>query len=296
MASGLTDKSLTGISSLTAVHETRRSGGVWLSVLRRLGRVAVIYLVVLSLFGYYAFAGFLAELGPRSAGYQNARLICEIQQWIPLPSEVRLQRMTLPATWLYLGANHYYALAHFPVTLIFVIWVAVARRQEWGPIASSLTVMTFLCLTVDALFPVAPPRLYAPLGVVDTLARFGPDIYGNAAVHSVADEYGAMPSLHFGWSVFVAWGIIHLAPQLGRLRWLAVVHPILTLAAVLLTGNHYWLDCIVAALLVPIGVQLTDFWIRRTSPRLRSRMRRPLMIAAIPLCIFGLYNISGLFI
>lgn len=292
----MASRPLSANSSLVADLETSRSSGVWLSVLRRIGRVAIIYLIVLSLFGYYAFAGFLAELGSRSAGYQNARLVWQIQQWIPLPSEVRLQRMTLPFTWLYTIVDYYYTFAHFPVTLIFVIWVAVARRSEWARVASSLSIVTFACLTIEAFFPVAPPRLYTPLGIVDTLAKFGPDVYGNAAVRSVADQYGAMPSLHFGWSVFVAWGIVRLAPRFGGLRWLAVVHPFMTLASVLLTGNHYWLDCIVAALLIPVGVWVTDLWTRRTSTHIRGRMRWPLMVMAIPLCLFGLYNISGIFV
>ena len=266
-----------------------------ISIFIKVGRVALNYLVVLSLFGYYSFAGVLAELDSRSAGYNNAGIVWSIQQFLHLPSEVWLQQITLPNVELYEILNRYYAFAHFPVTLLFVVWVAVTQRAHWARIAGSLSVMTFLCLTIDAVFPVAPPRLYTPLGILDTLHKFGPDVYGAQPVHSIADEYGAMPSLHFGWSVFVAWGFIRLAPRLGVFRWLIVIHPVMTLAAVVLTGNHYWLDCIVAGALVPVGIWATDTWMRRSTPLLRTRMRRPLLIAAVPLCLFGLYNISGLF-
>jgi ABC-type nickel/cobalt efflux system permease component RcnA len=34
------------------------------------------------------------------------------------------------------------------------------------------------------------------------------------------------------------------------LRWLVVLHPVLTLAAIVLTANHWWLDAAVAAMIV----------------------------------------------
>lgn len=290
MATGTTDVSVTGSS----VEPDQTKPGL-ISVISRIGRVALNYLLVLSLFGYYSLGGALAEMGTRSAGYRNAGYVWAVQRFLHLPSEAWLQQITLSDNWLYTVLNRYYAFMHFPVSLLFVIWVSVARRDQWKRIAAALSVTTFFYLTIDAIFPVAPPRLYAPLGIVDTLAKFGPDVYGAEAVRSVADQYGAMPSIHFGWSVFVAWGVIQLAPKLGPVRWLALVHPLMTLAAVTMTGNHYWLDCIVAALLVPVGIWLTDMWMRHTTPLLRTRMRRPLLIASVPLCLFGLYNISDLF-
>lgn len=290
MTTGTENASVTG-SSL----EPNSTGAKAFSVITRVAKVALNYLIALSLFGYYSLAAVLAELGPRSAGYHNAGTVWAIQRLLHLPSEVWLQHITLSETWLYTILNRYYAFAHFPVTLFFVIWVAVTRRDQWVRIAGALSVATFLCLTIDAFYPVAPPRLYTPLGIVDTLHRFGPDVYGAQVVHSIADEYGALPSLHFGWSVFVAWGFIQLAPKLGAFRWLIIIHPLMTLAAVLLTGNHYWLDCIVAALLVPVGILATDLWRRHSTHVLRTRLRRPLLIASVPLCLFGLYNISGIF-
>lgn len=262
---------------------------------KRLASVAIKYLVAFSLFGYYSLAGSLAEIGPRSQGYHNAKVLWQVQRYLPLPRETWLQQVTLPHSWIMIPLNQYYAFAHFPVTLLFVVWVSVARREQWLRIASVLTVMTFMCLTIDFLLPVAPPRLYTPLAIVDTLHRFGPDVYGAEAVHSIADQYGAMPSLHFGWSVLVAWGVIALCPTLGKLRWAALLHPALTLAAVVLTGNHYWLDCIVAAILIPIAYWLTDGWMKCSSPKLRARLRKPLIGISIPLCLFGLFCVSQIF-
>lgn len=264
--------------------------------LKRLTSVVIKYLIAFSLFGYYSLAGALAELGPSSQGYRNAENIWQIQRHLSLPNEVWLQHIALPHSWIFGLLNRYYAYAHFPVTLLFVVWVSVVRKEHWSRVASALSVVTFLCLSIEAFVPVAPPRLYTPIGAADTLARFGPSVYDNATVGKIADQYGAFPSLHFGWSVIVAWGIISLCPSLGLFRWVALLHPAITLVAVILTGNHYWLDCIVAGLLAPIAFSLTDGWMKRSSLRLRARLRKPLVVASIPLCLFGLVCISQIFI
>ena len=88
-------------------------------------------------------------------------------------------------------------------------------------------------LVIHVLYPLAPPRKYADLGFVDTARLLGPNSYGKGNVFGgVANQFAAMPSLHFGWAVLVAWGVIHYTRR--RVRWLAVLHPTLTLAAVVL--------------------------------------------------------------
>lgn len=283
-------------TTVTDYSPPRAENTNFLAPLKRLTSVAIKYLVAFSLFGYYALAGSLADLGPRSQGSRNAGTIWRIQHYLPLPSEVWLQQVALPHGWIFIALNRYYAYAHFPVTLLFIVWVSVVHKEYWSRIASVLSVTTFLSLTIEAFVPVAPPRLYTLIGVVDTLARFGPDVYGDATVSKIADQYSAFPSLHFGWSVIVAWGIISLSPGLGKFRWAALLHPMITLAAVILTGNHYWLDCIVAALLIPISISLTDGWMKHASRKLRTRLRKPLVVASIPLCIFGLVCISQVFV
>lgn len=64
-----------------------------------------------------------------------------------------------------------------------------------------------------------------------------------------------MPSLHFGWAVLVAYGVV-LALR-SRWRWLAVLHPAITLVAIVLTANHFWLDAIVALELILLALVVT---------------------------------------
>jgi hypothetical protein len=51
-----------------------------------------------------------------------------------------------------------------------------------------------------------------------------------------------------GWALIVALAVITVSRS--RWRWLAAGYPLLTLLAVVVTANHFWLDGIVAAALV----------------------------------------------
>jgi hypothetical protein len=70
----------------------------------------------------------------------------------------------------------------------------------------------------------------------------------------MANQFAAMPSLHFGWAVLVAYGLVQALHT--RWRWLVVVHPAMTLAAIVITANHYWLDAMVAAVLIVAAITL----------------------------------------
>jgi hypothetical protein len=91
--------------------------------------------------------------------------------------------------------------------------------------------------------------------LVDTGQVYGPTVYGaRPATDSMANQFAAMPSLHFGWALMVAIGLI--AATRSRLRWLWLLHPLLTLLVIVGTANHYWLDAVVAAVLLGIALAL----------------------------------------
>ena len=98
------------------------------------------------------------------------------------------------------------------------------------------------------------------LGFVDTLRESGLRIYSANPNHSVANQFAAMPSLHFGWSVIVAATYVEL--RRTALSALAVLHPIITLFAIVVTANHYWMDAFIALILV-VGVAAAFGWTRR---------------------------------
>jgi hypothetical protein len=70
----------------------------------------------------------------------------------------------------------------------------------------------------------------------------------------VNNQFAAMPSLHVGWALLIAVGLI--AATRTRWRWLWLLHPAFTTLVVVATANHYWLDAIVGCALLGLAVLL----------------------------------------
>ena len=139
--------------------------------------------------------------------------------------------------------NLYYAVLHFPVLICCMIWLFFRHRDHYRKLRTTLVAFTGGALLIQ-LIPVAPPRMLPSSGMVDTAVRYGQSVYAAHAGFD-ADQLSAMPSVHVGWALLVAIAVIGAAGS--RWRWLALLYPVLTTLAVVVTANHFWLDGIVAA-------------------------------------------------
>jgi hypothetical protein len=121
---------------------------------------------------------------------------------------------------------------------------------RWRNIGAFMTGVSLLIQMV----PVAPPRLLPQLGFVDTAVLYGQSVYGRGGL-KIAPQLAAMPSVHVAWAVLIAVAVI--ATSSSRYRWWILLHPTITTLAVVATANHWWLDGVVAAALLPLGVALS---------------------------------------
>ena len=171
-----------------------------------------------------------------------------------IANERGLQRSLLDHVGLIKFLNNYYATVHFPATVAFLVLVYVKAPVVYQRVRFVIVSVSLVALVIHIAYPLAPPRMLP--GFVDTLARWGPGVYSRAGVASVANQYAAMPSLHVGWSLIIAYGMFQLTRR--PWRWIGVGHAAVTLFAVVVTANHYWLDGLVAlALVVPAIVIVT---------------------------------------
>jgi hypothetical protein len=111
-------------------------------------------------------------------------------------------------------------------------------------------------------------------GYVDVLAQTAP--YGWWSDHASApvgldgltNELAAMPSLHVGWAIWVAWAVAGHTGRRGRT--LAIAYAVGTVIVVIGTGNHWVLDAVAGALLMGFAIVAVD-----ASGRRRSFVSRP---------------------
>ena len=201
---------------------------------------------VLGLFAVWQFAGQLSVMGTGGA-LARGRWIWDTERTLRLPSEHTLQQWVLPHPLLVQGANYYYAVMHFGMMIALLAWVFLRHRESYPWVRTTLILVTASSLLVQ-LIPVAPPRLLGVTGMADTAVQYGQSVYGTTIGGLQADSYSAMPSVHVAWCVLVAVAVVRISPS--RRRWLIVVHPVLTVAVVVVTANHYWLDGVAAVVLL----------------------------------------------
>lgn len=254
-------------------------------VARSIGGVLVGLLLTTALLGCYIAAGSLAESDSRASGVRNAHDVWRLERWLHLPSEAWLQVRVLPHRDLLHAFTDYYGYAHFTSMALLVLWVWLIHRDATRRVWSVVGGATVAALAVDAVWPVAPPRLLPGAHVVDAATISGPNVYATAG--DLADQYGAMPSIHFIWAVIIAWAVIAHAKHLPRARWFAIAHPVITLATIVLTGNHYWMDCIVGGAIVVLTIWVVDNWMSWTTATLRRRLVIPSLLLAGLLSAFG---------
>ncbi len=215
---------------------------------------AVGELILLTvLFTLYKLGRMLAD-GSVKTAWDNAYEVLHIEDTLHMPSELGIQDWLLNAHWLVEAANMYYAWVHFPATVLFLAWTYFRRAEYYRVIRNWMVLVTAGATVGHIVFPLAPPRMLQPVGFVDTAAVYGPGVYSAPDVHSFANQYAAMPSLHVGWAVLVGVSLVWLTRS--RWRWLWLAHPIITLVVVVGTANHYWMDAIVALALLTLALPI----------------------------------------
>ena len=194
---------------------------------------------------YFATRGIAA--GKETVAFSNAYEVMDLERRLGLFHELAFQGWLLaePAALRFL--NFIYAYTHMAALIMFGAWVFLAHHEHYAGIRNAFVVLLGLGLTVYVLYPLAPPRFFPYTGFVDTLAMYSGANYDQPSLAMVYNPFAAMPSLHIGFSLFTGIGLIKVGRRL--VHWLlGITFPLLMLAAVVGTGNHYILDAIVGAL------------------------------------------------
>jgi hypothetical protein len=221
--------------SLAALSASRK--------VRAVGAFARETAVIGVLYGLWQLAGDLSVAGTDGA-MRRARWIENFDRYLPLPTEHTLQHAFLGDRRLIQTANLYYASMHMTIMLTFLIWLFVRHREQYRPVRQVMAWTTLGCLLVQ-LVPVAPPRMLP--GYVDTGLAYDQSVYSNGLP---IDQLSAMPSVHVAWAVLVGYYAYRISPS--RWRVLGPMHAVLTILFVVITGNHWWLDGIVAVAILVI--------------------------------------------
>ncbi|MSY19420.1 MAG: inositol phosphorylceramide synthase [Actinobacteria bacterium] len=221
--------------------------------------------LVLGLYALWQYAHDLA-VNKTAGAMEHAMWLWNLERSMHLPSELSLQRALIDHKFVMQFLNVYYGGMHVPAVGILLIWLFFRHRERYSRVRTSLALMIAGCLTIQ-MIPMAPPRFLTDLGFVDAGLRYGLSVYGRGG-SGMSNQLAAMPSQHVGWALVVGFAAVTISTS--KWRWLVLLHPVLTILSVTATANHWWLDGVVAGMVLAVA-----YGAQRGVAAIQARLRSP---------------------
>ncbi|GME43832.1 hypothetical protein GTA08_BOTSDO04135 [Neofusicoccum parvum] len=250
-----------------------------------------------------AFSALTLVEGTVNVARKHALQLIHIEQKLHIFWELDVQHFFMQYPTLMTWINRIYSFIHIPGTILFLVGLyyftttsnRLTERKPGKSIDGSpagpalyearrrtMAVCNLIAFIVFTLWPCMPPRLLSdknvkgPIGDEARSFGFVDTVHGEGGESSVwtqnkfCNQYAAMPSLHFGYSLLIGLTIltIPLAPHHRRSRTVrlsnslrlrlpsprrllcvavGVAYPLTILVAIVATANHFVLDAVAGA-------------------------------------------------
>lgn len=210
----------------------------------RAGRFLFELLIILfGLFSYHLVRG--AVNGRADQAFTNADGLIRIEQTLGIFWEAHLQGLIVGQDFLVSFFNNVYIWGHLPVIGALALWIYFFRRDCFARYRNAFLISGAIGLIFFVTLPVAPPRLVSDAGLVDTVTLHN-NAYRILQPTAFVNQYAALPSLHLGWNLLVGLALFNTT-RAWYSRTFGLLMPLLMLAAIVFTANHYILDAVVGA-------------------------------------------------
>ncbi|NRQ48696.1 phosphatase PAP2 family protein [Aeromicrobium stalagmiti] len=245
--------SLTGHRHSPARATTPSSRGSGLLALAGLREVALLT----ALWFTYAFSRVAASDDLASARDRAADVL-HLEQILHLDVESWLNHTLTPLSQIAVPMSFWYASLHYLATPAVLVFLFVRHRAEYPRARNAIVIGSAIGLAGYVLLPTAPPRLMPGGAYLDTLVSTADVGWWSGqtslpgGLGQMANELAAMPSLHVGWTIWVAWAVWRHTNGVGRA--IAVLYAAGTTLVVVATGNHWVLDAVAGAVVVAVGI------------------------------------------
>ncbi|MGH1491672.1 MAG: phosphatase PAP2 family protein [Acidimicrobiales bacterium] len=223
-----------------------------------------------ALYTLWQLAGRISVVNKEGA-FRRGQQLWDFERLIYLPNEATLQEWLLPYSWAVQAVNIYYAVVHVPAMIGCLIWLFLRDRHYYAVTRNNLTMLTGGSLLIQ-LVAVAPPRFIEGIGMVDTAVLYNQSVFSSLGSRAEG-QLQAMPSIHVGWALLV--GLATWVVGTGKVKWLGPIHAAITFVVVAVTANHYWLDGIVAGVVLVASMYLQRFVRRRLLGEPAEQRRAP---------------------
>ena len=230
-----------------------------------------IVVVVSAFLVYFLIRG----LGVGRAGEAMVRgfNVIDLEQRLHIYWELEMQSWILDHYWMIKVMNGLYFWGHMPLIIVTAGWLYARHRPAYRLARNAFLASGAIGVVIYWVFPVAPPRLIPFGGFIDTMAAFDRVGYNAQETQAFVNEFAAIPSLHFGWSLLL--GVIVAYEGKRPAFWvLGAIWPIAMFFSVIMTGNHFILDTVAGGIVSFAGLGIAwlilryqsagEHWIRET--------------------------------
>jgi hypothetical protein len=226
---------LIAIAVVLLLHRVVPKEGRWYL---RLGREML--LIAPAVFLYFAVRGMVDAHEREAEAIRNGEYLIRLQEFLGISHELTVQSWIMGSDMLVTLMNWIYIWGHWPVVVGTLVWLIVWRPDTFHTYRNAFILSGILAMFVFALYPMAPPRLMPDLAFVDTVAQQS-NSYRVLQPPALTNPFAAMPSLHLGWNLLMGIAIVRESRS-ALARGFGYVMPVGMFLAIVLTGNHYFLD------------------------------------------------------
>lgn len=157
---------------------------------------------------------------------------------------------------------------HFVAPLVLAAFLWVRRKSYFKPYVVGLISMSYAAFVSYLLYPAAPPWLASQNGYLSLpiqFVTFTDQSWFSKLLHISPNPVAAMPSLHAGYSLYIALFAVYVFRARAIWVW---VFPIAMCFATVLLAQHYMVDLLVGWLYAVVFFFLTRLFMRGESFRI----------------------------
>ena len=229
----------------------------WLDAIRQLALFAGAYYL------YRIVRGIVD--GQAGLAFENARNLVDAERAMGLFFEPGLQAWAEGQEWILTSANWMYVNSHFVITTTFLIWLYIARNHAYYFVRNMFLVAMGLALVGYMAYPTAPPRFMPEWGFEDSVAKITGVTGDQSAANALYNPFAAVPSMHVAFALMVGWPLARLV------RWRALkvfwsIYPFIITFVVISTGNHFWVDAALGAIVAAVSACVSHALLARARP------------------------------
>jgi hypothetical protein len=185
--------------------------------------------------------------GSMGASFSHAQDLVSAERSLGLLIEPNVQHWAVHAGWPAEVARWGYANLHFKGSCLMLAVIYFGYRGSFGWVRNAVFAAMAISVIGYALFPTAPPRFLPELGLDPSSSVTGNNPLLSHPGDPLFNAFAAVPSMHVGLSVLLAWSLALLVRR-RVISGLLFAYPLLMTYVVVASGNHFFLDAVLGLL------------------------------------------------